>query len=185
MHWTKKQPHGGCNTKSSTDTVPPPSAKDSLKLILEPLGGTFLGNVYSDGSRLDGPSQLLARNGWTFVVVDCDGILIAAASGAPPDSVEDIPATEAWALTQAAMRAELGCVFFIGCEPCVHAFHGGVAAACADNKPLAGVHRLMLATMDDVPTEAVLWTPSHGKKGGCGATVRGWVPPHRDGRRVQ
>ena len=132
-------------TKSIADTVPSSSAKDSFKWILEPPGGTFLGNVYSDGSRLDGPSQLLARNGWAFVVVDFSGILIAAASGVPPDWVEDIPATEAWALTQAAMRAELGCVFFVDCEPCVNAFHSGVAAAFADNKPLARAHRLMHA----------------------------------------
>ena len=51
-------------------------------------GGTFCGTVYSDGPRLDGPTQLLARNGWAFVVIDFDGNLIAATSGIPPDWVK-------------------------------------------------------------------------------------------------
>ena len=37
--------------------------------------------VYSDGSRLDGPSSLLARNGWAFVVISGAGELLAAANG--------------------------------------------------------------------------------------------------------
>ena len=76
-------------------------------------------------------------------------------------------------LTQAAMRAEPGCFFFADCEPCVNAFHGGPAAAGADNKPLARVHRCMHDIMDDVPFEAVIWMPSHVKKGECGQTLRG------------
>ena len=71
------------------------------------------------------------------------------------------------------MRAEPGCVFFVDCEPCVNAFHVGPAVACADNKPLARVHRFMHDILDDVPNEAVIWMPSHVKKGQCGQTVRG------------
>ena len=71
-------------TKSIADIVRPPAKHDTLKWILRPEGGTFLGKVCSDGTRLDGPSQLLARNGWAFVVIDFDGNLIAAASGSQP-----------------------------------------------------------------------------------------------------
>ena len=119
---------------------------------------TFCGSVYSDGSRLDCPTQLLARNGWAFAVTDRDGVMIAAASGIPPDWVEDILATETWAFTQAAMRAEPGCTFFDDCEPSVDAFHGGAAAACPDNNPLASVHRFMHGILDDVPPPS----PSYG-----------------------
>ena len=71
------------------------------------------------------------------------------------------------------MRAEPGCVFFVDCEPCVNAFHGEPAAACADNNPLARVHRFMHDIMDDAPHESVIWMPSHVKKGERGRTVRG------------
>ena len=78
--------------------VPPPHAEETFQWHVCPPGGTFRGRVYSDGSRLDGPSALLARNGWGFVVLDDDDIAIASASGLPPDWVEDIPGTEAWVL---------------------------------------------------------------------------------------
>ena len=158
---------------SIASIVPPPAKHATFKWILRPPGGTFRGRVYTDGSRLDGPSQLLARNGWAFVVINDDGELIAAASGIPPDWIEDIPATETWALFQAALNAEPGCTFFVDCEPCVKAFHSSKAAACADNKPLARVNRLMHNAMDDAPRESVIWMPSHTKKGQCGQTVRG------------
>ena len=61
--------------------------------------------------------SLLARNGWAFVVLNEAGEICASASGVPPDWVEDIPATEAWALTQAATFALPGCQFFVDCDP--------------------------------------------------------------------
>ena len=76
---------------SQAGLVPPPSKDATFRWKIEPPGGTFCGKVYSDGSRLDGPSPLLARNGWAFVVVDDNNTIIAAASGVPPDWVEDIP----------------------------------------------------------------------------------------------
>ena len=56
---------------------------------------------------------MLARNGSGFVVRNDDEAIIASASGLPPDWVDDIPGTEAWALAQAAMHAELGSTFFV------------------------------------------------------------------------
>ena len=113
-------------------------------------GGTFLGKVYTDGSRLDGPSPLLPRNGWGFVVRNDDNVVIASASGLPPGWVDDIPGTEAWALAQAAMHAELGCVSFVDCKPCVDAFHDGPEACRAANKPLARVPTVKHVALDDV-----------------------------------
>ena len=86
--------------------VKPPSANATFNWILRPKNGRFRGRVYSDGSRLDGPSALLARNGWAFVVVDDLNNIIALASGLPTDWIDDIPGTEAWAMLQAAIFAE-------------------------------------------------------------------------------
>ena len=85
----------------------------------------------------------------------------------------DIPGTEAWALTQAAIHAEPGCTFFVDCEPCVKAFHAGEVLSCADNKPLARVHRLMHDALSDTPVTSVIWMPAHLKPGQCGTVVRG------------
>ena len=63
---------------------PPTLQHDTFAWLLEPPGGTFFGDVYTDGSRLDGPSPVMARNGWSFVVLDASGAAIAAAFGVPP-----------------------------------------------------------------------------------------------------
>ena len=129
--------------------------------------------MYTDGSRLDGPSAVTARNGWAFVVIDDEGTMIAAAYGVPPGWITDIPGTEAWALYQAASLAEPGCEYFVDCEPAVKAMHQGPAACARDNNPLARVHGLMHHALSDVPPQAVIWMPSHVKPGQCGTITRG------------
>ena len=99
--------------KTIADIVPPFAKAAVFRWILFPPGGTFRGRVYSDGSRIDGATQLLARNGWAFVVIDGDGVMFAVASGLPLEWVEDIFGTEAWALTQAGMCVEPGCTYFV------------------------------------------------------------------------
>ena len=99
--------------------------------------------MYTDGSRLDGPGPVVARNGWAFVVIDDDDTIIASAYGVPPDWITDIPGAEAWALYQAASLAEPGCTHFVDCEPCVRAVHIGPMACARDNNPLARIHGLM------------------------------------------
>ena len=106
-------------------------------------------------------------------MLDEDGIVIAAASGLPPDWVEDIRGTETWALAQAARHAEPGCRYFVDCQPCVDAFHAGPEASCTEKKPLARVHAIMHVALDDTPHEDVVWMPSHLKPGTCGVAVRG------------
>jgi len=89
------------------------------------------------------------------------------------DWIEDILATEAWALKEAASCALPGCEFFVDCEACVKAFHQGRAISCSDNKPLARVRRLMHEALDGTPTSSVTWMPAHLKQGQCGTVVRG------------
>ena len=131
------------------------------------------GRTYSDGSRLDGPMALLARNGWAFVAVNDDDEIFAIAYGLPPEWIEDIPGTEAWALLQAASLALPGTTFFVDCQPCVDAVHKGLAFTRSNKNPLARVHSLLAEAMSDVPPEATVWIPSHMKAGACGTVVRG------------
>jgi hypothetical protein len=148
--------------------VPPPKIEESFEWLVCPPAGTFCGTVYSDGSRLDGPTQLLARNGWAFVVVDPQGHIVASASGATPDWVDDIPGAEAWALLQAASRAEPGCAYRVDCEPCVKAVHRGRKWATSDRRPHARVYGLLFAALDDTDNDAVVWMPAHTKSSDVG-----------------
>ena len=158
---------------SMAHTVKPPSVHSTFTWIIRPRGDTFQGTVYTDGSRLDGPDDLLARNGWAFVVFNEDGEMIAAANGVPPDWITDIPGAEAWAVIQAAMRAEPECTYMVDCEPCVKAFHMGKPAACAANRPLARVNGMMHDALDDTPSQAMIWMPSHATEADLGTICRG------------
>ncbi len=152
--------------------MPPPSVHATFNWHIKPPGGTYLGTIYSDGSRLDGPTALMGCNGWAFVVLDANCVIIAAAFGVPPDWITDIPGTEAWAITQAAVGAEPGCTHMVDCEPCLRAFHGGRAAACAGNRPLARVSKLMHDALDDTPTDAMMWMLAHATVADIGTKCR-------------
>ena len=142
-------------------TIPPPSEDPTFTWVLRPQGGTFLGTIYSDGSRLDGHNPMLARNGWAFVVINAEGEIIAKAQGVPPNWITDIPGTEAWAILQAAMLAEPGCQYRIDCKPCVDAIHWGKSWATAGGRPLARVFNLIFAAIDECPADAFVWLPAH------------------------
>ena len=141
--------------------VPLPSLDDTFTWVMRPIDDMVQGKVYTDGSRLDGPSSVLARNGWAFVVLDEHDCIVAEAHGLPPRWVDDIPGTEAWAVLQAAIRAVPGCEYRVDCMPCVDALHRGVKWATAPHRPLARVHAMLGHAVDDVPASAFVWMPAH------------------------
>ncbi len=155
---------------SIAHVVPSPSAQESFSWIVRPPHGTARARFYTDGSRLDGPTALLARNGWAFVAIDNDGEVVASARGVPPPWIVDIPGTEAWALLQAAMVAEPGSDYRLDCLPCVDAIKSGKAWATSAARPLARVFNLLFSAIDDTPPEAFVWMPSH-----CGVDEVGRV----------
>eukprot|EP00973_Karenia_brevis_P077726 10801214-Karenia_brevis.AAC.1 len=91
---------------SLAHVVPCPARHETFHWVRRPAGGTMLGTIFTDGSRFDGPHQLLARNGWAFICVGSEGETVAEAQGVPPDWINDIPGCEAWAILQAALCAE-------------------------------------------------------------------------------
>ena len=53
--------------------------------------------------------------------------------------------------------------FRIDCEPCVKAIHYGVKWATTGRRKHARVHALMLAALDDMPSDQAVWMPAHTK----------------------
>ena len=82
---------------------------ESFKWKIRPEGEMFEGDIYPDGSALDGPTVELMWCGWSFVVL-CQqtGEIIASAFGVPPPWITCIGGAEAWDMLQAAQRAMLG-----------------------------------------------------------------------------
>ncbi len=141
--------------------VPPPAPEETFHWIVRPPGGTVRARFYTDGSRLDGPSPLLARNGWAFVAADEHGVVVASAHGLPPPWIVDIPGTESWALLQAAAIAEPGSDFRLDCKPCVDAVQRGKEWATSAARPLARVFSMLFSSIDDVPPRMFVWMPAH------------------------
>lgn len=111
---------------SLSPTVPAPKAHPTFIWDVYPPDGCHKGKIYTDGSLLDGADPRTERNGWAFVVKNETGGALAAAYRVPPDWVEDIPGSEAWAVKEAATGALPGCELRVDCQPCVDAFHAGM-----------------------------------------------------------
>ena len=154
--------------------VPAPKTDATFVWIVRPSDGTISGDVYTDGSRLDGTLPGLARNGWSFVVIDQRGVTTAAARGVPPSWITDIPGTEAWALLQAISMATPGaCRYFVDCKPCVDSIHRGRRWATSAKRPHARVNALLHTAFDDTQAESVVWMPAHTREHDVGVRLRG------------
>ena len=63
---------------------------ETFKLVVRLGGDMFAGEIYPDGSALDGPAPDLMRCGRAFVVTNREGVVIAAAAGVLPPWIRDI-----------------------------------------------------------------------------------------------
>ena len=146
----------------------------------EELDRSFVGTVYTDGSRIHGDHPDTRRLGWSFVVLNDAGHVIAAARGSPPHYVHDVPGAEAWAILQASAFALPGCKFFSDCKPCVDALRAGRAWACSARRLLARVFVLLSDSLEHsgLRPDDVTWMPAHTSRGDVGNKLRG------DGRAI-
>ena len=128
-----------------------PKKQGTFYWRLRPKGGLLSGTIYTDGSRLDGPTDLIARCGWAFVVVDAVGVVIASARGVTPEWVTDIGGAEAWAILQALPFTIPGPANFrIDCQPCVAMLHSGVKKATSAKSKYARIFNLIFPLIDDL-----------------------------------
>ena len=149
---------------------PIPSTKqckeETFEWEVEPVCGWFEGTVYPDGSLRDGKFAELARSGWSFVVIDDKGRIVAAANGVPPGWIVDIGGAEAWAIYQAARFAVPGrCRYISDSLTTVRALQAGIGACTAAGKKYARVYRLCSEELDGTPPEMLIWMPAHKTKG--------------------
>ena len=154
--------------RSPVHVVPPPSQVDTFTWDVEPPDGTVDGVCYSDGSLLDGPTELLGRCGWSFVVLNRHRRIAAAAYGLCPPWVTTIPGAEAWALFQAGSRAEPGTKYRVDCKSVVDLLHAGPLVATASSRPLARLFRLLFTVFDDISVHEIVWMPAHTSEADVG-----------------
>lgn len=147
----------------------PPKAKakqESFHWHTRPTDESVKGKVYTDGSLLDGPDSLTARCSWSFVVLDGQGEIEAAAYGVTPPWVVDIHGAEVWALLQASSLSLPGTArFYVDCESVVKTVQAGSHKAAGADKVHARVYTLLFAAIDDVDPSCFIWMPAHQREG--------------------
>ena len=141
--------------------VPPPDTLDSFVWHIEPPGESCKGVFYPDGSRLDGPNDLIARNGWSFVAINEHNVVVAAAYGVTPDWVTDIPGAEAWAIYQCSLVSDPGSTYRSDCKPCCQAIWRGINRSTTGDRKHARIFTLMAPCVDDIPASSYVWMPAH------------------------
>ena len=102
------------------------------------------------------------RCGWSFVVLDSNGVDAAAGAGAPPPWITEIGGAEAWAMFQAASRAFPGlCTFRCDCVPCIQMIKAGLASGTSAKRVLPRVYAMVIPALEDTDHAQSLWMPAH------------------------
>ena len=124
---------------------------ESFKWHVQPQALPIRGAFYTDGSARGGPIKELVRCGWSFVAVNSQGEVIAAAYGAPPPRVEDIGGAEVWGLYQALLVSiPSQSKYWVDCLPFLTAVEKGGSVAKDPRNPLARAHALVMPILDEV-----------------------------------
>ena len=130
--------------------------------------------MYPDGSLLDNVAPELGRTGWSFVVLDDAGCVIAAAYGVPPPWVTGIEGAEAWALIQATrFTVPARSKYWPDCLPLMSAVAKGREAADDPRNVLARTHTMLATAFEEVePSNHVGWMPAHLKSWELGTATK-------------
>ena len=156
----------------AASSVPPPPEQSLVwHLQLGDFAALASAVVYTDGSMIDGAprfSGLCARLGWAFVLVDCHGALLAAASGQPPQWVRSVPGAESWALMQAATAFGDAPAYRVDCLALLQAYEQGFAKATASGSFFAEVWVQIRMAWDNNELVDLVWMPAHTSEADVG-----------------
>ena len=167
--------HTRCLINSPLHLVPKRPLEETFRWLVAPDDGYIVGVVYTDGSLIDGDVDFegtCARLGWSFLAIDDEGRIVAAACGCPPAWVTTIYGAELWAIIMAARCAFPGGVseLISDCESVVKDIQKGSKWAVAHNRVLARAWAAFWATTDDdQPPFEVVWMPAHTPEHAVGA----------------
>ncbi len=149
------------------------TVEGSFQWDVQPADTVVSGTFYTDGSVFDRELGECASVGWSFVVVDDEGVVTAAASGLAPCWVREINGAEAWALRVAAIHALPGATFVTDSRNCLAALSRGVRHATSPRNKLARVWRQVFGCFDDADSAASLvWMPAHRSRSDVGKAVK-------------
>jgi ribonuclease HI len=139
--------------------IPERSMMETWSWQKRPSDGWVEGTIYTDGSLLDNSPEFeghCARLGWAFVAVDCNGAVVAAASGRTPGSITTIFAAELWALWMALSVAVPGSGIRTDCKSVLAGVSRGPRWASSPKQRYAWLWSSVAAALDDSAIDRVL-----------------------------
>ena len=87
--------------------------------------------------------------------------MVASAYGVPPDWIDNIVGSEAWALHEGSSGALPGTVFKFDCKPCVDLMKAGLSVAGQGKRMIARIYRLIFTSIDEHSAANVVWMLAH------------------------
>ena len=133
--------------------------------------------MYTDGSLMDNDAALQGHCralGWSFVVVDGDGVMIAAAHGRPPDWIDNIFGAELWAVQMAVTLILPGSARVLtDCESVRIGCQRGSKWTTAPGRVYARIWAVIHATGDSADLAPVIWMPAHAAEWQVGSARKG------------
>ena len=157
--------------------VPRRDGNETFEWIKRQPDGVLEGDVYTDGSLMDNDAALQGHCralGWSFVVVDRDGLMIAAAHGRPPDWVDNIFGAELWAVQMAVTLILPGSARVLtDCESVRIGCQRGSKWTTAPGRVYARIWAVIHATGDSADLAPVIWMPAHAAEWQVGSARKG------------
>ena len=138
---------------------------------------SWRGDVYTDGSLMDNDAALQGHCralGWSFVVVDGDGVMIDVAHGRPPDWIDNIFGAELWAAQMAVTLILPGSARVLtDCESVRIGCQRGSKWTTAPGRVYARIWAVIHATGDSADLAPVIWMPAHAAEWQVGSARKG------------
>jgi hypothetical protein len=121
---------------------------------------------YIDGSLVGGMLPGAGRTGFSMVVVQYDGTLVAYGNGHPPNWILDASGSEAWALYIAIRACNYFPIVVTDCYNLLTFYDAGLASSGASHRPLARLWNMIFPLCDGyVPSQVInkllVWMSAH------------------------
>ena len=161
--------------RSPFAVVPGRPREETFQWVRQPPAGMQQGTVYTDGSLLDNEGWAegwTVALGWSFVVVDAAGEVVASAHGCPPGWVTTIYGAELWAVQMVVRHVVPGAARILcDCQAVQRDCGRGLKWATAPGRVLARVWAVVAAPGGGAVPD-IIWMPAHTAEHDVGVLLK-------------
>ena len=148
------------------------SAFDTFHWHVRPDEPPINATIFTDGSLLDGTLGVpaAAALGWSFVALDGNDHVLAAAYGVPPRWVDTIHGAELWAVQMALQTGVFVEAVVTDCKSVQLGAGKDSAWMGSSKRRYARIWNVLSGSLEGRGSELVIWMPAHTGKQSVGST---------------